>query len=74
MSKDEIIDSLKNYIDSISHVQNQVDKINQNIPQSIVILNKDVTIKNGYFTEIIFRVNPSDTELDIKSFILDNDD
>ncbi|MBR5498771.1 MAG: CotH kinase family protein [Bacteroidales bacterium] len=63
---DEIIDSL---------VQNEVkEEVIVSIPHSIVILNQDITLKNGYFVDIEFRVNPSDAELDLRLFKLDNID
>ena len=73
-SKDHIIDSLTNYIDSLTQAQAEKDKINQSIPQSIVILNKEVTIRNGYIATIDFRVNPSTAEVDLYDFKLDNID
>lgn len=71
-TKDEIIDSLTNHIDSLTQAQEEKDRINQSIPQSILILSKDVKIKNGYIAEIEFRVNPSTAEVDLSAFRLDD--
>ena len=63
-TKDEIIDSLKNYIDSLTQ--------KQEIDLDIIILNPEIRIKNGYIAEVDFRVNPSDAEVDLNSFQLDD--
>lgn len=67
VNKDEIIDSLTNHIDSLFKEETP-------LPQSIVILDKEVTIPNGYITKVRFRVNPSSTEIDINLFKLDRID
>jgi spore coat protein CotH len=42
--------------------------------QDIVVINKDVSLKNNHTTEIYFRVNPSNADVDLKCFHLDSPD
>ena len=62
--KEEVIDTLQNE-EKEEVVPSPV------FPQSIVILDKEVTIKPGYTANIEFRVNPSNADVDFKSFNLD---
>ena len=73
-TKDEIIDSLTNRIDSLIQDQENKDNINKSIPHSITIIDQDIRLKNGYFVDIEFRVNPSGSELDLSKFKLDKID
>ena len=66
------VPELEKTIDSLTQAQEEKDRINQSIPQSILILSKDVKIKNGYIAEIEFRVNPSTAEVDLSAFRLDD--
>ena len=66
--KEEVIDTLHN--DNEKKEEEEVVP-SPVFPQSIVILDKEVTIKPGYTANIEFRVNPSNAAVDFKSFNLD---
>ena len=72
-AKDEIIDSLTNYIDSLKNEFENAPKPSVEI-QNIIIRDKEIFLKNNHMTEIYFRVNPSNAEVDLNCFKLDNPD
>ena len=70
--KDEIIDSLTFMVDSLINDHEEQEKLSPVMPESIVILNEDITIRNGSTAEIHFRVNPSNAEVNLDCFKLDS--
>ena len=72
-TKDEIIDSLTNYIDSLKNEFENAPEPAVEI-QSIAVRDRELSIKNNHTTEIYFRVNPSNAEVDLNCFYLDNPD
>ena len=70
--KDEIIDSLTFMVDSLINDHEEQEKLSPVMPESIVILNEDITIRNGSTAEIHFRVNPSNAEVNLDCFELDS--
>lgn len=70
--KDEIIDSLTVMVDSLLNEHEEQDKMAPVLPEGIVILNKEVMVRNGSAAEIHFRVNPSNADVDLNCFQLDS--
>lgn len=63
IDKGEITDTLTN--------NKETEDTTLILPQSIVLLDKEVKIKHGYTADIEFRVNPSNADVDFESFKLD---
>ena len=69
MSKDQV----SHYVDSLMNEHENAPKPPVEV-QDIVVINKEISIKNNHSTEIYFRVNPSNAEVDLKCFHLDSPD
>lgn len=69
MSKDEV----NHYVDSLLNEHENEPKAPAQV-QSITVINKEISLKNNHTTEIYFRVNPSNADVDLKSFQLDSPD
>ena len=65
MSKDQV----SHYVDSLMNEHENAPKPPVEV-QDIVVINKDISLKNNHSTEIYFRVNPSNAEVDLKCFHL----
>ena len=66
-------DQMSHYVDSLMNEHENAPKPAAQV-QSIVVLDREVSIKNNQKTEIYFRVNPSNAEVDLRSFHLDSPD
>ena len=69
MSKDQV----SHYVDSLMNEHENAPKPPVEV-QNIVVLNKEISLKNNQSTEIYIRVNPSNAEVDLKCFQLDSPD
>lgn len=69
MSKEQV----SHYVDSLMNEHENAPKPPVQV-QDIVVINKDVSLKNNHTTEIYFRVNPSNADVDLKCFHLDSPD
>ena len=69
MSKDQV----SHYVDSLMNEHENAPKPPVDV-QSIVVINKEISLKNNHTTEIYFRVNPSNADVDLQCFQLDSPD
>ena len=69
MSKDQV----SHYVDSLMNEHENAPKPPVQV-QDIVVINKEISIKNNQMTEIYFRVNPSNADVDLRCFLLDSPD
>ena len=69
MSKDQVI----HYVDSLMNEHESAPKPPADV-QNIVVINKEISLKNNHTAEIYFRVNPSNADVDLKCFQLDSPD
>ena len=75
---DEHIDCMSK--DDVSHYVDSLMNEHENAPtppvdvQSIVVINKEISLKNNQQADIHFRVNPSNADVELKCFLLDSPD
>ena len=66
-------DQMSHYVDSLMNEHENAPKPPVEV-RDIIVINKEISLKNNQMTEIYFRVNPSNADVDLKCFQLDSPD